>query len=290
MLVIKDKDDFYEEYHVLKLDKKVKHGSYLRLSKFMLHEYALESVGYYSDGMKNGYWESYYKNVNNVRDKGYYKKDLRDSTWVFYYPEGIKRKLTEVQSKEGISLQVIDSNPVVLKKGKYKNGKVSGIWEYFDPDGALHHKYDHDSDSLYFLNSDNIANIDAGPIEGDFLLHQHLYDTFDLDGLMNMVNTKISLESGKIILSFTIDESGNVNDIREMENTIRVKKISDRAVMATHSLDKKYYSRKENGIPRPTTKTITFDLQVNMTHHSSITDKWFFSNTAKAFSVRIKVE
>ena len=74
ILVTKDKDDSYEEYHVLKSDKKIKHGSSLRLSKFMLHGYALESVGYYSHGMRNGYWESYYKNLNNVRDKGYYKK------------------------------------------------------------------------------------------------------------------------------------------------------------------------------------------------------------------------
>jgi len=290
VLVTKNKENYYEEYSVLQSDKKIKHGRYLKLGKPLFGGYSFESVGSYTHGLKTGFWETYYENNNNIKEQGFYKNDQRDSVWVSFYPEGIQRKIAEVQSEEGTSLQVVDANPITSKMGNYRDGEISGIWEYFDQRGVIIQKYNHDHDSLVFSNNADTKNIDAGYIGGEFQLYQHLYDIFDFDGLMTTINTKISLQSSKIVFKFTVDETGKLRDITELENTVSNKKIYDRAFESTQSLNAKWYPTMQNGIPQTITKTITFKLDVSSSGESFDTGKWFFAKTTKGFNLGIKVE
>jgi len=69
VVVTKDKETYYEEYSVLESDKKIEHGSYSRLNKPIIGEYSLHSFGSYVNGQKDGYWEIYYEDNNNIREK-----------------------------------------------------------------------------------------------------------------------------------------------------------------------------------------------------------------------------
>jgi antitoxin component YwqK of YwqJK toxin-antitoxin module len=267
-LITKNKDAYFEEYSVLANDKKVKHGSYLKLVKPfwngpLWNGYAIESVGSYDNGKKNGYWEVYFKENNNIKEHGFYKEDLRDSTWLFFYPQGQFNRLVEVKTNEGTSYEIANARPIVCKSGKYSNGTPIGIWEYFNTNASLSQKFDFDTYQLLFLNGIDLKNYETGFIGGDFLLNQHLNDTFDFDALMKTINAKINLKTGKITLRFTIDESGSIKDITEEINTIVNSKFTKRAMQTVQSMNRMWYLKRVDGKPVVTQKTISFELIVN---------------------------
>ncbi len=292
-VVTKDKDDYYEEYSVLQTDKKVKHGSYIKLKKGFLGGYSLMTVGNYANGQKDGYWENYYAKSNNIKEKGFYKNDLRDSIWVLYYPERDENDLIEVKTSEGISIQVVDANPVACKAGKYKNDTIAGIWQYYDETGELTHSYDHDSGAVTFVrsrNNQNSENYNAGFIEGDYLFWQYLYETFDFEGLMNSINTKIHLEPGKLTFKFTINENGLIDDLHCTEQTINNKKMYARATETIQSLNGHLYPKKLNGTNQSEVKTISFALDTESNTSWSNSGRVRSSETSMDFYLKISMD
>ena len=290
-IVTKDKETSYEEYYVLESDKKIKHGSYVKLDKLLIGGYAFEAIGSYSNGVKEGYWETYYENNNNIKEKGFYKNGQRDSVWVLFYAEGVSRNLEQQQNENGASLQIVDANPVVWTTGKYANGKAIGTWEYFDERGVLYQIFDHDKASLTFLKNSDLKNVDAGFIGGENLLTKHLYESFDFKDVMNSVDTKIRLQSGKVVFEFIIDEKGSVRDIVELESTINSKKLRARALEVTHGLDHKWYPKVVDGQRQPTKKKIIFDLAVDSKYSIALpNDKFGVSTGTKGFVLKMSVE
>ena len=268
VLVTKDKNNYFEEYSVLAKDKKVKHGSYLKLIKpywngLLLNGYAMESAGYYDNGKKTGSWEVYFKANNNIKERGFYKDDLRDSTWLFFYSQGKVNRLVEVTTNEGSSYEIANARPVVCKSGKYLNGVPIGIWEYFNTKGSLIQKFDFDKNELLFLENNDLKNYETGFMGGEFLLNQYLYDEFDFDGLMKTINAKVNLKTGKITIRFTIDENGSIKDITEEINTITNGKFTKRALQTIESMSKMWYSKHVDGKPIASQKTVSFELSVN---------------------------
>jgi len=254
ILITKDKTDYYEEYYVLKSDKKTKNGKYVKFAK-TFGQYSLETVGNYKNGYKEGYWEKYYSVTNNIESKGYYRNNLEDSIWTFYYPQAESNNLEEVITSKGRTIQVKDSNPILCKSGQYKNGKLIGVWEFFDEQGQLFQKYDFDKRSLCFANGKDINNIEAGFIEGEFLTKQELYKSF------NFYNISLSSpSSGKVVFEFTIDNQGQIKNIRQLENTIANNIFLGRAKETVKSLNNIFYPKTIDGITQSSTKTITFEI------------------------------
>lgn len=288
--ITKDKDSFYEEYTVLKSDKKIKHGNYVKLDRPIYGGLFIESFGNYALGTKDGYWETYYPNSNHIKSKGQYKNGLKESLWTYYYPETKPLDLSSSASADGASFQVMWANPTVAKTGSYSNGEMRGIWEYFDKAGFLVQRFDHDNDSLLYLHNGDLGNLAAGFIGGEFFLTQYLHETFDFADVLKSSNNTISLNSGIVKFLFTIDEEGRIVDITEIEDTIKNKKIYNKALATTQSLDSKWYPEKKNGIRQAITKTIVFELQVETKHSSSVTDLWSFSSTSNGFKMTIEVK
>ncbi len=289
--ILKDKDSYYEEYYVLKSDKKTKHGSYIKLDRPIYGGLFIESFGSYSQGKKSGYWEAYYPNRNNIKSKGNYNKDgLKEGRWTYFYPETKPLDLFSSDSENGASFQVMWANPTTAQSGNYSNGEKRGVWDYFDEAGFLRQQFDHDSDSLVYSHNADLENIEAGYIGGEFFLKQHLNETFDFPAYLQSSNNTISLNTGMIIFLFTIDEKGKIVNITEIEDTIKNKKIYNRALATTQSLDSKWYPEKKNGTKQASTKTIAFELQVETKHSSFVTDQWSFSNTSNGFKMNITVK
>lgn len=288
-LITKKKSTYYEEYSVLTSDKETKHGSYLRLDKSLFAGYSLDAIGNFSNGLKDGYWEIYYA-FNNIKAKGFYKDDIMDSIWVFYYSEGVPRKLVEVKSTDGISLQVEDADPVISKSGLFKDGKESGLWEYFDKHGELIQVFNHNTDSLIFLKDGDVNNRDAGFIGGEDLMYQHLYEAFRFYETMGTINTKVGLQSSTIVFNFSVDKNGDVVNIVEVENSMTNKKLVARATETVESLRTKWYPAVADGVPQHVTKTISFHLKVTSTTENYLGENRRSMSTTKGFDLIIKVE
>jgi TonB family protein len=69
----------WEEYHVLKSDKKIKHGPYQRLVNDKVTE-----TGFYKDNQKDSTWTKFFFSSGTIREQGLYEKNQRVGMWKFY--------------------------------------------------------------------------------------------------------------------------------------------------------------------------------------------------------------
>jgi antitoxin component YwqK of YwqJK toxin-antitoxin module len=79
---------------------------------FQIKDYREE--GMYKNDQKDGLWESYYTDNNQLRFRGKFVEGLPDGKHTYYYHDG---KLKE--------------------EGNFTMGVKDGKWEYFNPDGTL---------------------------------------------------------------------------------------------------------------------------------------------------------
>jgi antitoxin component YwqK of YwqJK toxin-antitoxin module len=144
-LKTKDTNEVYEEYYVLDSNKKVKHGSYLKITKPLMGVWGnnyFSLIGNYEMGEKHGAWEQYYPNCNQIEFKGYYKNCLKDSIWIYYYPDIDEKEIREIRTETGTRIEILNINNRISAKGKYRNNEKVGIWEYYNLEQDLIQKYD----------------------------------------------------------------------------------------------------------------------------------------------------
>ena len=83
----------------------------------------LSYTGKYKNGKKDSTWIYLYEN-NQMSDSGEYKNDLMIGPWKYWYLNG-----------------------VLMKEGNYNstNGRESGVWIYYNTDGSIKEKKDHEN-------------------------------------------------------------------------------------------------------------------------------------------------
>lgn len=92
--------------------------------------------GEYIDGMKEGKW---FFQLQDYREEGMYKNDQKDGPWESYYVENNELRFAG-KFIEGIpdgkhSYYFFDGK--LSEEGKYVMGNKNGNWEYFNPDGTI---------------------------------------------------------------------------------------------------------------------------------------------------------
>lgn len=92
--------------------------------------------GEYIDGLKEGRW---FYEIQDYREEGMYKNDLRDGPWQSYY---VDNKQVRFSGKfvEGLpdgkhSYYFHDGKP--QEEGRYIMGNKDGEWQYYNPDGTI---------------------------------------------------------------------------------------------------------------------------------------------------------
>ena len=193
--LIKKRNDFqtlYEEYYVLKNDKSVKQGQYLKFYEPLMLESTrfIQEFGRYDHNMKNGVW--FYFTISNplnpLHSVGEYADDLRTGPWYYFYTPvvndssmlyyiGIK-KLTNVISPNRKNKEYtinIDTTGIRLAaSGNFENDKKVGKWSYYSPEGKLIKEYDFTQNKvIYSYQNDSIAmHMLGGIIQFQSLLWQ----------------------------------------------------------------------------------------------------------------------
>ncbi|NEM97893.1 toxin-antitoxin system YwqK family antitoxin [Pontibacter burrus] len=160
------KNGISEKYFVLKSDKSVKHGQYLRTYNDVWFKDYIIDFGEYSNNQKTGKWYEFYaKDPNNfLRATGEFSNDKKEGWWQLFYLEnsadiaislGSQKITAIIEPRKSSDKYNITIDTTRLKKeseGNYSNGSKTGIWSYFDVDGALIHQYDHSSKKLVAIN------------------------------------------------------------------------------------------------------------------------------------------
>ena len=151
--------------------------------------------------IKHGSYTTQHKESGDIYIKGYYKNDLKDSLW------------TET-----------GYNKLPVYSGSYKNGEKIGLWNYYDNKGNLESTYNYTTKELTYQNKKKpdtanytiikngekvITKLERSPviIPGWNFLYR------ELGSILRYPSTAVENDiNGKVIIGFTVDETGKVKD------------------------------------------------------------------------------
>jgi antitoxin component YwqK of YwqJK toxin-antitoxin module len=214
-----------EEYSVLKENKKVKHGTYVRyLPPFGTRGYVVLESGSYLNGEKQGVWEYYYSNGfqklswNKLREKGAYVNGKKNGVWSLYYLD-TTTNISSAQSygnknkADSVNLSIEHKANKLKQAGMYLNDKRIGEWVSFDYHNNLTQKYNFKKERLLFESSiedSSNYNLNRKPlfIGGLNCLTGFLYYNYKSTDVL------IEKDSTYVTIGFTINTNGVTQEHR----------------------------------------------------------------------------
>jgi antitoxin component YwqK of YwqJK toxin-antitoxin module len=238
-LVSKATPAYTEEYFVLKSDKKIKHGTYVKYKPSHIEPEVLES-GNYVNGKKDGLWVYFRGNfgikrggkiieiANSIRGKVNYKDGMKNGLWTSYYIDTVTSVAANVSKKE----TTIDiGEPNKLKQaGLYSNDSRVGEWISLDFNGRVIQKYNFDNSRLLYDASiqDSLqlnVNREALFVGGKLALRDALHNSLSINALKE-------IKQGLTILTikFKVNASGMISDLT-------ISNIGDNDILKNHIQD-----------------------------------------------------
>jgi hypothetical protein len=234
-LITRDTKEYLEEFDVLESDRKVKHGSYVKIYKGAFG-ISFRLIGNYKGGLKHGYWEKYYLTDNNIASSGFFKNGIQDSIWTYFYEQEQERELKQIQTPEGIKFEIVGAIPVPILTGMYRDGQPVGIWKFFDKNGQVMHVFDYDSRTLLGDKRDDVKI--CNPMMGsvDFFYQQLSERINYVDEFASRVTPKTGQEERIIEVEFKVDQLGQLYDFNLAKDEINLNKLNERIKEAIASL------------------------------------------------------
>lgn len=222
-------DNVTEEYYVLKENRKIKHGTYVKYESLFGKAFII-AAGSYENGQLHGSWEYYYRQeIPNpflersvLKEKGSYFQGKRNGLWFSYYQDSSAIVINKVESKEIDSL-TINYEPRIFSVGMYINDKRFGEWKFYDYNGSLCQKYNYSNSKLVYDRTltDSLSYSNHGPlyIGGQETLKKVFMDNFDKTSVfdnkldVNNINLDGNSKSVKVIFSFVVSRNGKIEDL-----------------------------------------------------------------------------
>ena len=157
--ILKKRNSVTEEYYVLKTDKKIKHGTYVKYIGVPGINFLLIENGNYIKGQKEGLWTTYIDRVpkNRIESTGNYKNGQKHGHWKYYYdsmesindPENYTLKMSNDKIKS-IEVKVHNKELRTLKEGCFNSGKKYGLWNFYDFEGNIIYTYDYTTNKTIY--------------------------------------------------------------------------------------------------------------------------------------------
>lgn len=250
-------DGGIEEYYVLKENKKVKHGTYVKyLPPFGTRDYVILESGSYINGEKNGIWEYYYSNGfqksswNKLREKGAYVNGKKNGVWTSFYMDTTTNAISKEiygnkKTTDSVNLFIEHKTNKLKQAGMYLNDKKVGEWVSFDYFNRLVQKYDFKENKLLFEKSINDSldynlNRKSLFIGGIACLTDFLYYNF------KSTSVAIDKDSTYITFAFTVNINGSTQEHRIIR-TSRSKGLEKEMLRLISSTDFNWLPAVENG-------------------------------------------
>lgn len=246
-----------EEYYVLKENKKVKHGTYVRyLPPFGTRDYVILESGSYINGEKDGVWEYYYSNGfqksswNKLREKGAYVNGKKNGVWTSFYMDTTtnvlnKKRFGNKKRMDSVNLFIGHETNKLKQAGTYLNDKKVGEWVSYDYFNRLVQKYNFNEKKLLFEKSINDSldyNLNRKPlfIGGLDCLIAFLFNNYESTRVL------IDKDSTYITIAFTINTNGSTQEHR-ITRTSRSKDLEKEMLRLISSTDFNWLPAVENG-------------------------------------------
>ncbi len=226
--VLKEGQGFTEEYDVLKSDKKVKHGTYVKYRQ-PFGQYVIIESGAYQNGEKHGQWETFYnetsrKTWNKLKEKGNFVNGKKNGLWTYYYLDtaanttNVEKSGANGKSKS-VNVSIDQKNEKLRQAGMFLNDKRVAEWVSFDHEGEVFQRYNFSKSKLIFeksLEDSTSYNANRKPL---FIGGLPCLSNF----LANNVNyvqivSKVDRDSTYATINFIIDEQGKTQSVDIVTN------------------------------------------------------------------------
>jgi TonB family protein len=189
-------------------------------------------TGYYDNGhiqmiceyndkkftQKNGKFEYYYEN-GHIKTRGEYLENKKNGNWKNYYENGnIKSEVMYSENKKnGRGVEYFE-NSNIEEEGEYSNGNKKGYWTYYFEDGKKCSKAKFEDngvrENIYWDDNGKEINqkvaefMPSYPGGEEKLLEYIKYNT------IYPRTAKNSGINGTVLLSFVVNEIGEITDIK----------------------------------------------------------------------------
>jgi antitoxin component YwqK of YwqJK toxin-antitoxin module len=226
--VLKEGQGFTEEYDVLKSDKKVKHGTYVKYRQ-PFGQYVIIESGAYQNGEKHGQWETFYnetsrKTWNKLKEKGNFVNGKKNGLWTYYYLDtaanttNVEKSGANGKSKS-VNVSIDQKNEKLRQAGMFLNDKRVAEWVSFDHEGEVFQRYNFSKSKLVFeksLEDSTSYNANRKPlfIGGLLCLSNFLANNVNYVQIVS----KVDRDSTYATINFIIDEQGKTQSVDIVTN------------------------------------------------------------------------
>ena len=258
-----------EEYSVLKTDKMVRQGSYVR---YHLAGLAVYEAGSYERGLREGEWRSFseYYPWNKLLSKGTYRAGLPEGRWTYYYPYAKavgqeKQSSNALESKTTLRVDVDDTTAVLQAKGLCYQGARVGIWKYYSATGQLIQAINHSANQLLYWQPAT-----GQPMSGDALAANHplLYVggkgrlQMDISNYLDLKTLLSAKQAGSAVFQFSVDSTSRQTRVALAENMLP-NKYEALILKALNNVTTQWLPQVVNGHPVAATYQVRIIAKLN---------------------------
>ena len=227
------KDQYVEEYNVLKEDKEVKQGQYVKFNKDVLDRKIPVEFGFFEKGKRAGEWYFFYPN-GALESFGNYKDSEKYGLWKEYYKPPISAGESwtsyfdiqnDLKADKNGTVIVEKKDKLISAMGVYVSNKKLGTWNYYDRIGNLIHKYDNSSDTLLFSSVSDSVNKSCPYLGGIERFYRYYFEKAEEFGhetspSESIVVLKLEVRDKPITVT-RIRSTGDENAALKVEKTIK---------------------------------------------------------------------
>lgn len=226
------KGNLIEEYYVLKDNKNIKHGQYVKIHKYILDQRIPIEFGIFENDKRVGEWYFFYSQ-GSLESFGKYHAGEKQGVWKEYYkPVYLNESLTSllygqsdvlVDDKGSLSVEKNDS--LISAMGIYDSGEKIGTWNYYDSNGTLIHIFNHSTDKLIFSSVSDSINQKCpflGGIDRFYSYYFRNEETMKLNNTLSDISLILKLEIKEGVLNVEkVSSFGTEKTDLELEHLIQ---------------------------------------------------------------------
>jgi hypothetical protein len=226
---VKKSFSFIEEYYVLKDNKEIKEGSYVKYQQKLLgigqYGFAILETGIYKNNVRDSIWEFYYDEfpINSIKEKGNYRNGIKEGEWVTYYllngvaDASISYHNKNKRKKDTILLTVNHDIEKIRSNGVFFHDKKIGLWRYYK-EGELYLEFNHSSNEVkYDLHKIYTIKDSLNILERPHFIGGNDFLTYYLNKTTSPKPNDHRI--GVVHIEFTIDEFGTAKNFIIKENS-----------------------------------------------------------------------
>jgi hypothetical protein len=152
-----------EEYYVLKSDKKIKHGSYVKYSVGAFNKVIINQTGQYYQNQKDSIWKRFY--YNEIEEELTYCKGKLEGKYSLFYIDTTCSSINYNMKKQAgfkRDTLIVDLNKENVRNritGNYHDDRKVGIWNYYYPDEEIFFQFNYNDSMVIYDKRDSLFNV-----------------------------------------------------------------------------------------------------------------------------------